>query len=559
MGVVHNLDDLIDLLARESARAIVAERCSIFLLDKEAKEIWSKVAIGEKGTIRFPAGQGIAGETISHAQPMIIDDAYADSRFNREIDKKTGYKSRNILTAPMKNVDGEVVGCIEVINKNNGDFTEQDAAMLQLIANQAAIAVDSALLHEQKESMIADLRNTKENLEQRMHQLEMVYEIDKTIAETTDVDTILKTMGIMLNRFLNTNGFMVVIEGEKGSFITYTLKGEEFNKSEISDESLGLELNRAIKEGFSAKQLAHHVDQKVENHEGVSFHVAALSDESEDKDSYGRVEVLNHPQGFKEVDSSFIQILAEKISTAISRHHLLERRENSQRLATIGQLSSTIVHDFRSPMTTIRGFAEILNKSGHKMDEEKRKKLCGIIVKQVDRCSNMIEELLAFTRGEKNYSLQECNGEEFINEIHEVLSVEVEKTGVILEKNINYQGSLNMDKEKMMRVIFNLTNNALDILKKDQKIIIELDLNKNDEVELVVSDTGPGIPEELRKNLFDAFVTQGKSNGTGLGLHIAREIIQAHHGSIELDESYVDGARFVIRFPKAIAEFDMSA
>ena len=95
IGAVNKLDDLLDLLAVESARAMQADRCSIFMLDVKNKEVWSKVAIGEKATIRFPMDQGIAGDTIASGSSPIIPDAYTYPNFNAEIDKETGYKSKH--------------------------------------------------------------------------------------------------------------------------------------------------------------------------------------------------------------------------------------------------------------------------------------------------------------------------------------------------------------------------------------------------------------------------------------------------------------------------------
>jgi two-component system sensor kinase FixL len=134
-----------------------------------------------------------------------------------------------------------------------------------------------------------------------------------------------------------------------------------------------------------------------------------------------------------------------------------------------------------------------------------------------------------------------------LNEIEFMLQAETERHKVTLTTSFNYPGNVRVDKAKLMRVIFNLTNNALEILKAGGQISIESRPAEKDWVEIAITDTGPGIPAELAKTLFQPFATFGKSKGTGLGLYIAREIIHDHGGSITLDKEYKGGARFVIR------------
>ncbi|SMF07625.1 GAF domain-containing protein [Pseudobacteriovorax antillogorgiicola] len=556
MGEIHHIDELIDLLARESIRALGADRCSIFLLDTDSQELWSKVAIGESRRIRFPASQGIAGETLAKGKPIIIDDAYQYKGFNSQIDVQTGYTTKNILSVPMSNAQGKIIGCFEMINKKEGAFSESDTSFLQLLANHAAVAVESALLYEQKENVIRDLKVTKISLEVKMKQLEVVYDLEKVLAETMDFQAFLHSVGTILCRFLRTSAVMVIFQENDEAPVKYLFNENKLSQFDCVAETKGIGLR--IKSGFTVDMLQKELDLVISNHLGVPFHAVDMHSDEIKSDIWGRVEVLNHPKGFDDHDLSFLNIVAEKVSSAISRFKLLESREKSQRLATIGQLSSTIVHDFRNPMTSIRGFAELIKISGDSMDAKQRDKLCTIIMNQVDRCTNMIEELLSFARGDKKYSLQVYDSETFIDEIIEILTVETEKTGIGLEKIVDYHGDVYIDKDKMMRVIFNLTNNALDILEKGEKLIIGMTL-KGDDIEISVSDTGPGVPKDLQESLFDAFVTQGKATGTGLGLHISKEIVEAHKGSIVLDRSYKKGARFVITLPKYRAEESKSA
>jgi Nif-specific regulatory protein len=145
MNSERNLDALLDLVARESTRLLDADRASIFLLDKDRMELWSKVAMGSGAILRFPAREGIAGAAALTGEVVNVPDAYADPRFNRGIDGQTGYRTRNLLAAPLKNmIDGEIVGVFEVLNKRTGAFDAEDEEALRSLAAQAAIAIQTA-------------------------------------------------------------------------------------------------------------------------------------------------------------------------------------------------------------------------------------------------------------------------------------------------------------------------------------------------------------------------------------------------------------------------------
>jgi serine/threonine-protein kinase len=131
-------------IGEATARLAQAERATIFLVDPERGELWSKVAMGAGlSEIRVPLGVGIAGIVAASGEWIIIDDAYADARFNPEVDRQTGYKTRNLLTLPMKGRDGKTVGVLQVLNKRQGPFQPDDVEILSALAASAALAVES--------------------------------------------------------------------------------------------------------------------------------------------------------------------------------------------------------------------------------------------------------------------------------------------------------------------------------------------------------------------------------------------------------------------------------
>lgn len=144
-----NLEALFDLIMRQTNLIMNTELCSVFMFDKEKEELWSLVSTDlEKDEIRIPANQGITGWVFQDKTPLIINDAYSDPRFSSDVDKKTGFRTRNILCIPLINREKECIGTLQTLNKKTGDFTKQDQELLTAAAHYVAIALENAKLYE---------------------------------------------------------------------------------------------------------------------------------------------------------------------------------------------------------------------------------------------------------------------------------------------------------------------------------------------------------------------------------------------------------------------------
>ncbi len=140
-----DLDALLHLISEITTCLANAERCTIYLVDADKREVWSKVALGDGvGEIRLPVGVGIAGAVAASGDPINLSDAYADFRFNPEIDRRTGYTTRNLLTFPMTDQNGRILGVFQVLNKRTGPFVAEDVELLALLTESAAVAVAAA-------------------------------------------------------------------------------------------------------------------------------------------------------------------------------------------------------------------------------------------------------------------------------------------------------------------------------------------------------------------------------------------------------------------------------
>lgn len=161
---VTDIDVLLKVIAEETKIAIQADRCTVFMYDKEKNELWSKVALGmDSQEIRFPADKGLAGYVVKTGEPLNIPDAYNDSRFNPDIDKETGYRTKTILCMPIKNNNQEIIGAFQVLNKLNGVFTKGDEDLLAAIGGSASIALENAQLFEQQKELYKEQKELFES------------------------------------------------------------------------------------------------------------------------------------------------------------------------------------------------------------------------------------------------------------------------------------------------------------------------------------------------------------------------------------------------------------
>ncbi len=151
-GVVSretNLSKLLELIAEQVKNIIGCDRCSVFLIDPETRELWSKVALGLQNTeIRVPFGKGIVGNVASTGQTIKVLHVDQDPRFTHDLDRMTGYRTRSILAVPLKNVAGKIIGVFEAMNKTGTGFDAEDEGILQLISSLAASGIENAELYQ---------------------------------------------------------------------------------------------------------------------------------------------------------------------------------------------------------------------------------------------------------------------------------------------------------------------------------------------------------------------------------------------------------------------------
>ncbi|MFC1555826.1 PP2C family protein-serine/threonine phosphatase [candidate division KSB1 bacterium] len=145
---ILDIDELLTEMLRIAQEGTEADRGTIYLVDNEKQEIYSRVLIGKEiSEIRMPIGTGISGTVARTGKTIVVDDAYVHPQFNDQFDKSTGYRTKTMLSMPIKNVDNKVVGVFQIINKFDGEFNDMDVDFLSSLANYSALALELAHLH----------------------------------------------------------------------------------------------------------------------------------------------------------------------------------------------------------------------------------------------------------------------------------------------------------------------------------------------------------------------------------------------------------------------------
>ncbi|MDB5397764.1 MAG: guanylate cyclase [Rhodospirillales bacterium] len=198
----ESLDEILDALVETTSRAIGADRSSFFLFDPNTDELFSRSAQGiHRREIRFSSSEGVGGAVFQSREPMIVDDAYSDPRFNADVDKETGYTTKTILCVPIRTVKDEVIGVAQCLNKHSGAFTEKDASLLSDIAQMAVPALRSSQFVERMRKVRA----------QEMEFLSVVADITSEL----ELDSLLARVMAEATRMLDAERSTLFLHDEK--------------------------------------------------------------------------------------------------------------------------------------------------------------------------------------------------------------------------------------------------------------------------------------------------------------------------------------------------------
>jgi signal transduction histidine kinase len=439
----------------------------------------------------------------------------------------------------MKNHHGRTIGVVQVLNKAEGHFTEDDEALLSALGSQAAVCIENSKLFLSVVGKNIELLETKEQLEQKVRELDVLFEIAQVSASTDRLDELLEGVLARAMRAVDAEAASILLSDES--------TGELRFRAAVGGEPEAVKRVR-IKEGqgicgWVAKhgkpQIVHRVEEDPRHSRELAERIgyrpqSVLCVPLRWEDGVGALELLDKSQGradFTSDDLKLATVIAGHASTAISLARSRERRARQERLSTIGQFLSGVLHDLKTPMTVISGYVQLLAEES---DPEKRRSFGQTVLRQVELINSMTRETLAFARGDRKLWVRKIYLHQFFEELAEQLRRELGERGIDVQLELRDRGTAQFDAHKVQRLVHNLARNAAEAIgERGGAFRIGVERRSDDgSLVLTCADDGPGVPDEIRERLFESFTTHGKAGGTGLGLAIAQKIVVDHGGTI---------------------------
>ena len=557
----NDLDTILALVPQQACALLEADRAALYLVDKAAGEVYSAVALGlTDKTIRLKLHQGITGMVAGTGQSILLTDAYADPRFYRGVDELTGYHTQQIVCVPIKNRRGEILGVLELLNKQTGDFTPEDEEVLSLLATQIGIAMANAQLYD-------GLRTSLDRLSRLM-------KIGAAISSELDLDALLRTISQTTSHLLQAERSTVfVVDPVKSELWSRVAEGLD-NKEIRIPLSAGIAGQVAttgnpvrISDAYRDPRFNPEVDKKTGYQTRSILCVPMRNRRGQ---VIGVFQVLNKRDGeFTTLDEQLLASLSSQAAVAVENAKLYE--EVQRTLAQLQALDrmktdflNAISHELRTPLAPILGYTEILLGGG--MGTLPANALRGVqaIAESGKRLLNLIESLLAFIRLDQGAMALKREP----TDVSALLLAEVEAfRDRATERKLTLKviapeqlPPILADPQELTMALKHLLDNALKFTPAGGTISVSARQTTEGEglpgVEIAVQDTGIGIPADQHERIFERFYQADSSltrqyGGVGIGLAVVKQTIEAHGSAVVVESEPGKGSTFRFALPLA--------
>ncbi len=541
LNATMDLGELIHIVLQLATRQTGAERGTLFLVDHARQEIWSLVGLGlEQREIRIPMSKGIAGHVARTGEIVNLLNAYDDPHFEEEVDRKLGYRTRTVLCLPILSKGKDIVGVLQLLNKAAA-FTSEDTDFLRALSVHCAIAIENA----------------------RVHQLAM-----------NDPLT-----GLYNRRYFEQHMAMEFAHSARGEYPLTLLTLDLNNFKEINDRHGHSAGDQVLREFASQLKRACRGCDLAARIGGDEF-VLLLAECRP-----GQVPIV-----LARLTGMSVDLAGTKIPITFSAgwaehrpgerpEQLLERADNAlynekrtgkveegfrqaEKMATVGELTSSLAHDLSNLLMVIKSYSELLLEEKN-LGESPRKQLQEI-EKASGRATALTRQLLAFSR-KQAITPEILNLNEVIADVQSMVSRLIGEQIRVETKLEPALAHTKADRSQIEQIILNLSVNARDAMPEGGTLTFatanaELDeayarthpgARKGMYVMVSVSDTGCGMDAETMKRIFEPFFTTKQiGKGTGLGLATVYGIVKQSAGYIWVESELGRGSTFSVYLPR---------
>ena len=551
------IDPLLRNVLESAVNILNCEAGSLFLVDDQTQELIFRVTVGPvaKDLLgqRLPAGSGIVGRAVTTRGPVIENDVKHSSGWSSNTDERTGFLTRALLAVPLQ-IRDNVMGVIEVINRRDGlPFVEEDQALLTAFAGQAAVALENARL----------FTLTDQELATRVEELSVMQRIDRELNASLEMDRAMRiTLEWAMRQSAADAGLIGMIEEDQLHIVAQ--QGYEEHLAEFQNQLIPLNLpalktavesgqpQRVVLDANGATGLlpgAHTQIVITIRREALVIGVVLLESTSDTQQ-----------------DIAFLNRLSDHAAIAISNAQLYDEVQRANLAKS--EFVSFVAHELKNPMTSIKGYSELLAAGAVGQINEMQANFLSTIRSNVERMSTLVSDLNDNSKieaGRLRLDYKAVEVTELVDEVVRSTKRQVEDK----KQSINVDMPSNLpkvwgDRTRLGQVLTNLVSNANKYTPEGGTLVMGAELAENrwdlegarQVIHLWVKDNGIGISSEDQQKIFQKFFRSEdqkarEAPGTGLGLNITKSLVEMQGGRIWFESEFRQGTTFHFTMPVA--------
>ncbi len=551
-----DLDLLLQNILENAVGILNCEAGSLFLVDEQTGELVFRVTVGPVATNlvgkRLPPGTGIVGRAVQTRGPVIEnEDQHSDSRF-KGVDQQTGFVSRSLMAVPLQ-VKDRVSGVVEVINRRDGlPFVQDDQTLLTAFAGQAAVGIENARL----------FTLTDQELAARVEELSVMQRIDRELNASLEMDRAMRiTLDWALRQSGAEAGLIGMLEGENLRVMSHV--GVDDYIASLTDQSMKVELpamSRAVETGLPQQlSVAASRDKLI-----PASHTQMVIPIRRETTVIGLLylESTNDSQ----VDIDFLTRLTDHAAIAISNAQLYGEVQRANLAKS--DFVSFVAHELKNPMTSIKGYTELLAGGAVGQINEMQTNFLHTIKSNVERMSTLVSDLndnAKIEAGRLRFEYKATSAADLVDEVVRTMKRQIDDRKQTLEILIPANlPAMWADRIRVGQVLTNLLSNAYKYTPESGTLQVGVEESENrwdDDgaprvIHLWVKDDGIGMTVEDQQKMFQKFFRSDdpkarEAPGTGLGLNITKSLVEMQGGRIWFESEYRKGTTFHFTVPVA--------
>ncbi len=570
-----NPQKVMQKIVQMTCEAVDSMEGAILLTDEQTGGLRFAITLEEateglRGMTLEP-GEGIAGWVAQQGKPAMVNDVQADPRFNPSVDAESGFQTHSLLCVPLVHHD-EIVGVIEVVNKQQGPFTRQDLKLLESAASMAVAALENARLYNKTQK--------------RAEELARINEIGLTLTSSLDISMVAEVALDQIRQLFDADLLSLLKVDEKGEglrFVQTLYRGESREIQATLPPGKGL-AGWVLKTGKAMifedvpshpkfwSPILEHLDQGPRG-----LMIAPLSSQSQPT---GVITVGSFEANvYTEENLRMLQALVPTLVVALENarlyedlKRLLKEREQTQvqlvhteKMAALGRLVASLAHEINNPLQAVQGCITLAHEElyDETYDKQSIAYYVDVAQEEIDRISVIIRRMRDFYRP-SHQQYHKVDVHEILESVLALTNKQLQHSYVRIKREwSDTLPEIHANPDHLKQIFLNLVLNAADAMPEGgvltvatEKATLPGERLKTEipAVSIVFADSGSGMDEETLSHLFEPFFTT-KPDGSGLGLSISYGLVKAHLGEIDVTSVVGQGTEMVVRLPITQAPF----